>query len=101
MNVVKNLFLWLYRSEVASTDNITCVIFDVIGIDEQDESQVRIVGAASTDRLEKGSIEQTPASLAEEHFAKTKANYITEKMQSKTKKTPNLPGKIKEVAKKL
>lgn len=36
MNVVKNLFLWLCG---VSTD-ITCVIFfDVIGIDEQDESQ--------------------------------------------------------------
>ncbi|QPK94174.1 serine/threonine-protein phosphatase [Actinomyces sp. zg-332] len=66
-------------------DNITCVIFDVISADEQDESQTRIVGAASTDRLEKIRREQTPAAMAAEHFDKT-----SEKLNEKKKKTPTV-----------
>lgn len=30
-------------------DNITCVLFDVISVDEPDDSQTKVVGAASTD----------------------------------------------------
>lgn len=66
-------------------DNITCVIFDVISIDEEDDSQTRIVGAASTDRLEKIRREQTPASMAAEHFDNTNA-----KLKDKKKKTPTV-----------
>lgn len=71
-------------------DNITCVIFDVIEAEQEDNSEVRIVGAACTDRLEKIRVEQTPASMAEEHFAKTKANYLAKKVQSKVRKTPKV-----------
>lgn len=67
-------------------DNITCVMFEVIPSDEPDDSVTKAVGAISTDRLEKVRREQTPASLAAEHFEKTnKAKIKAEKEHSKSK----------------
>lgn len=70
-------------------DNITCVIFDVISAEEEDESETKIVGAASTDSLEKIRREQTPAALAAEHFEKTNANRFGSKTDKK-KKPPTI-----------